>query len=126
MINTNNPIENNYNEIKTFSEIVNKHLQVKKMSQAELIRKSQLTRTTVSRICRNSNDKGSCYQPTDRVVMSICVALGLDKEETIEMFYAAFPYFPFWNEIIEKKMNIFEANELLDEQGLPLLGSQTE
>lgn len=96
------------------------------MSQAELIRKSQLTRTTVSRICRNSNDKGSCYQPTERVVMSICVALGLDKAETIEMFYAAFPYFPFWNEIIEKKMNIFEANELLDEQGLPLLGSQTE
>lgn len=123
---TNTPCRKNDNKVITFSDAVNRYLKTKRVTQADLIRKSQLTRTTVSRICRNSNDKGSSYQPTDRVVMSICVALELNHTETAEMFALAFPYFPYWHEIIEKRMDIFQANALLDEQGLPLLGSQTE
>lgn len=123
---TNTPCKKNDNEVITFSDAVNRYLKTKRMTQADLIRKSQLTRTTVSRICRNSNDKGSSYQPTDRVVMSICVAFGLNHTEAKEMFALAFPYLPCWNEIIEKRMDIFQANAILDEQGLPLLGSQTE
>ena len=122
----NAPCRKNDNKVITFSDAVNRYLKTKRMTQADLIRKSELTRTTVSRICRNSNDKGSSYQPTDRVVMSICVAFGLNHTQTAEMFDLAFPYFPYWNEIIEKRMDIFQANALLDEQGLPLLGSQTE
>ena len=122
----NTPCRKNDNKVITFSDAVNRYLKTKRMTQADLIRKSQLTRTTVSRICRNSNDKGSSYQPTNRVVMSICVAFGLNHTQTAEMFDLAFPYFPYWNEIIEKRMDIFQANALLDEQGLPLLGSQTE
>ena len=72
-----------------------------------------LTRTTVSRICRNSNDKGSSYQPTDRIVMSVCVALGLDSKETKELFNLAFPYLEYWNKIITEKMNIDQANSFL-------------
>ncbi|MBS6554455.1 MAG: helix-turn-helix transcriptional regulator, partial [Clostridium sp.] len=88
-----NPQNNNYNkEVNSFSDSVKKYLKIKKMTQADLIRKSMLTRTTVSRICRNSNDKGSTYQPTDRIVMSVCVALGLDSKETKELFNLAFPY----------------------------------
>ena len=93
------------------------------MTQADLIRKSMLTRTTVSRICRNSNDKGSTYQPTDRIVMSVCVALGLDSEETKELFSLAFPYLKCWDKIRAEKMNIDQANSFLYDEGLPLLGS---
>lgn len=115
-----------YSEITTFSDAVNRYLEAKQMTQADLARKSQLPRTTVSRICRNSNDKGNSYQPTGRIVMSVCVALELNKSETIKMFCVAFPYLLCWEEIISKKMDIFQANMFLDEQGLPLLGNQTE
>ena len=82
-----------------------------------------LTRTTVSRICRNSNDKGSTYQPTDRIVMSVCVALVLESKETKELISLAFPYLKFWDKIIAEKMNIDQANSFLYDEGLPLLGS---
>ncbi len=119
-----NPQNNNYNkEVNSFSDSVKKYLKIKKMTQADLIRKSMLTRTTVSRICRNSNDKGSTYQPTDRIVMSVCVALGLDSKETKELFSLAFPYLKCWDKIIAEKMNIDQANSFLYDEGLPLLGS---
>ena len=120
------PNQNKYKEIKTFSGAVNQYLKQKKMTQADLISKSRLPRTTISRICRDSNDKGSCYQPTDRVVMSVCVALELNQEETKEMFCLAFPYLPYWDEIIIQKMNLDQANDYLYDQGLPLLGYITE
>ena len=119
-----NPQNNNYNkEVNSFLDSVKKYLKIKKMTQADLIRKSMLTRTTVSRICRNSNDKGSTYQPTDRIVMSVCVALGLDSKETKELFSLAFPYLKCWDKIIAEKMNIDQANSFLYDEGLPLLGS---
>ena len=120
---TNTPCRKNDNKVITFSDAVNRYLKTKRITQADLIRKSQLTRTTVSRICRNSNDKGSTYQPTDRIVMSVCVALGLDSKETKELFSLAFPYLKCWDKIIAEKMNIDQANSFLYDEGLPLLGS---
>ena len=58
--------------------------------------------------------------------MSVCVALELNQEETREMFYLAFPYLPYWDEIIYKRMNLDQANDYLYDQGLPLLGYITE
>lgn len=118
---TNTPCRKNDNKVITFSDAVNRYLKTKRITQADLIRKSQLTRTTVSRICRNSNDEGSSYQPTDRVVMSICVALELNHTETAEMFALAFPYFPYWHEIIEKRMDIFRQMRSLMNRACPCL-----
>ena len=42
------------------------------------------------------------------------------------MFYLAFPYLPYWDEIINKRMNLDQANDYLYDQGLPLLGYITE
>lgn len=58
--------------------------------------------------------------------MSVCVALELNQEQTKELFCLAFPYLPYWDEIINKRMNLDQANDYLYDQGLPLLGYITE
>ena len=95
----------------------------KKITQAELVVKSGLSRTTVSRIYRNSNDKGSTYQADSlEIINAVCIGLGVYEKELKErIFFAAFPQFVAWKQIDEEKMNIFEANEYLDDLGLPLL-----
>lgn len=93
------------------------------MTQADLMAKANLSKTTVSRICRNKNDKGGSYKPTRRMVITICVALGLNKAEKDNLMKIAFPEEELWDLIIENKLDIFESNELLFEKNLPLLGS---
>ena len=55
--------------------------------------------------------------------MTVCVALGLNKAEKDEMMRIAFPEEEVWDEIIEKRMNIIDANIYLKERNLTALGS---
>lgn len=107
----------------TFSDAVTKHLNDKKITQADLTVKGNLSRTTVGRICRNKNDKGRIYTPTRRMVMTVCVALGLNKAEKNELMRIAFPEEEAWDEIIEKGMNIIDANILLAKHLMKPLGT---
>ena len=115
----------------TFSDAVNKHLAKKGMTQADLMARGNLSKTTVGRICRNTNDKckdkdtgkKTPYTPTRRMAMTVCVALGLNKDEKDELMRIAFPEEEVRDEIIEKRMNIIEANIYLKERKLPALGS---
>ena len=93
------------------------------MTQADLMAKGNLSKTTVSRICRNKNDKGGSYTPTRRMVITICVALRLNKSEKDELMKIAFPEEELWDEIIDKRMDIFDANNLLIENNMTPLGS---
>ncbi len=94
----------------------------KKLWPAELARRSNLSKTTVSRICQNTNHKGTSYSPTHIIVMAVCVGLGLNKEEAREAFFAAFPELRLFETILEKRLDIIDANALLDENGVPTLG----
>ena len=114
----------------TFSDAVNKYLAEKGMTQADLMARGNLSKTTVGRICRNTNDKGRDkdnkkipYTPTHRMVMTVCVALGLSKAEKDEMMRIAFPEEEVWDEILEKRMNLIDANMYLKERNLHELGS---
>ena len=99
----------------------------KGITQAALAQKSKLSKTTISRICRDSNDKGSTYQ-ADRagLVMAVSVGLGLSVKEKDMLMLAAFPEQAFWNDILENHMDIDDANALLYEPGYPLLGNNNE
>ena len=55
--------------------------------------------------------------------MTVCVALGLSKAEKDEMMRIAFPEEEVWDEILEKRMNLIDANMYLKERSLPALGS---
>ena len=56
-------------------------------------------------------------------IITLAIAFKLNAEETQELINVAFPAFQFYQEIIKAKMSLADANELLDEQGLDLLGT---
>ena len=60
------------------------------------------------------------------MIMTLGVAFELTPEQVKELFDIAFPEFEQYNIILEKKMNLAKANELLFNQGLPLLGTAEE
>ena len=114
-------------DFRTFSEMVNQHMKDKKMKQADLVRSSGLSKATISRICRNCDNKGSTYQAESfRIVMAVCVGLKVSEADKKALFYAAFPELATWEEISNAHMDIHDANLLLYERGLPLLGKDRD
>lgn len=91
-------------------------------SQRDLARRSRISEPTISRIVRNSNDKGGPYEPTDAVVMAISLAFGLDRARWESLLFAAFPERKIWFECLDKRLGAYEADSQLYDQGLPLLG----
>ena len=56
-------------------------------------------------------------------IITLAIAFKLNAEETQELINVAVPEFQFYQKIIKEKMSLTDANELLDEQGLDLLGT---
>ena len=56
-------------------------------------------------------------------IITLAIAFKLNAEETQELINVAFPEFQFYQKIIEEKMSLADANELLYEQGSDLLGT---
>ena len=107
----------------SFSEIVTKHMKSMGMSQQDLIAASGLSRTTISRICRNSDDKGSTYHVDDiRVVMAIAVGLKLTSAQFDELIFIAFPELHIVKWALDHSLDIHDVNIELYEQGLSPLG----
>ena len=116
----------NTNKYESFSSAVVRYMKEKEMTQSDLMKTSALSKTTISRICRNNNDKGSSYLPTPSVVMAVSVGLKLSCVEAQELFLAAFPEMRYWRDFLERQLTINAANEILYDNGLPLLGNNTE
>ena len=99
----------------------------KAMSQTKLAFRSGLSKTTISRIVRNSNDKGGSYTPTEPIIMALSIALGLTSAESKkQLFYAAFPERALWDDFLDRHLNLYQANEILYDNGLPTLGNVEE
>ena len=115
---------NKYQEIKTLQkaikELFDSHPNI---TQASLVRDGYFQRTRLNRLIRNSNDKGGDFPVTMKDIITLAIAFKLNKEQTQELIYIAFPEIQFYKIIIEGKMSLTDANELLDEQGLDLLGT---
>jgi hypothetical protein len=56
-------------------------------------------------------------------IITLAIAFDLNEEETLELINVAFPEFRFYKTIIKEKKRLADANELLFEQGLDLLGT---
>ena len=98
----------------------------KNITQAYLIENGYFTKTTISRICRNSNDKGTSYCPTVKSIFTLGVALKLNVQEIKELMKLAYPELETYIYIIEKGLSLEKGNELLYDEGLPLLGTAEE
>jgi len=79
-----------------FSDAVKHYIKLRGLSQKELAEQSGLSETTISRIVRNSNDKGSTFALTANMVATIILALKVTLEEGQELFFCAFPEIIFW------------------------------
>lgn len=114
------------NAAANFSDYVVKGAAKKGMLQADLVQKSLLSKTTISRIFRDSTDKGTTYQPTLPVVWAISIGLALNRDEAKELLFLAFPAFELWGCFLDKGLSIYDVNSTLYDAGLPLWGNMKE
>ena len=108
-------------ENKRFSELVCKYRDMLGWSDAELARKSYLSKTTIHRIITNKDHRGNTYRTSVEAVAALVIAFQLNDEESNELFHAAFPQFWVWKEARDKHYSIEETNDLLFERGFPVL-----
>lgn len=113
-------------QTETFSNLVRGLLQEKGWNAAFLAKESNLSKTTVSRILRDSNDKGRTYQPTANIVTAVCLAFKLDTAGWDKLLLAAFPQMAIWREGFQEHLSVHDVNCRLYEQGLPLLGNAND
>jgi transcriptional regulator with XRE-family HTH domain len=97
----------------------------KGMSQGKLAKISCLSKARISRICRDSNDRGGLYKATVSDVMALAIGLNLNKEEGWDLFFSAFPELELFEYLLEKKLSVEESNDILDDLGLNSLGDVT-
>ena len=93
------------------------------MKAVDLADMSNLSKTTISRILRDSNDKGQTYRPTESIVTAIAIALKVGRGGWERLMDAAFPERLICFEVLDCGGSVYEANARLDEAGLPLLGN---
>ena len=108
-------------ENKTFGELVCRYRDMLGWSDAELARKSYLSKTTIHRIIKNKDHRGNTYRTSVEAVAALVIAFQLNDEEANELFHAAFPQFLVWKEARDKHYSIEETNDLLYDRGLPVL-----
>ena len=119
--------KNNENNFYNISDFVKYHMKIKGIKQSDLVKHSGLPKTTISRIYRNSNDKGSTYYTKNvGTLMPLSIALRLTPGERDEMLLVAMPELGYWNEFLEEEYDLSECNEVLYDNGLPLIGNTTE
>ena len=116
----------NHNQFTNFSEGVKHYMNEKNMTQAELSRASLMSKTIISRICRDSNDKGSYYTPALDCFMAVSIGLKLTPVEAKELFIATLPELALFDGFLEQRLNIDQVNEILYDKGLCVLGSTEE
>ena len=108
-------------ENKTFGELVCKYRDMLGWSDAELARKSYLSKTTIHRIVKNKDHRGNTYRTSVEAVAALVIAFQLNDEEANELFHAAFPQFLVWKKAKDKHYSIEDTNDLLYDRGLPVL-----
>jgi len=111
----------------TLSDCVKYHMKEKGLKQSDIVNSSGLTKATVSRICRNSNDKGEEYTTKDlALLIPLAIALGLTPEEKEELFVAAVPELEFLDMFLEKKYTLKKCNDSMHDYGYSPTGGITQ
>lgn len=96
------------------------------MTQADLVRASLLLKSTVCKICNNTNGKGSTYQASLPVIWALSIGLKLTRAEATDMLFSAFPEMELWGKFLDNRLSIYDVNYILYEAGLALWGNPKE
>lgn len=112
-------INNNY---ESFSELLKTHSKKIKITQIQISEITGFSLRTVNRMFEGNYDFNGPHKISMDKIMALAITLKLNEEETKQLFYSVYPEFPVWREIINKGLDIIDANEMLDDNGLDLLG----
>lgn len=100
--------------------LLNRHLAGRGWSPAQLARASGVPKPTVWRMVQ-IGERERPYHPQIKTIIAIALALRLSEEEFDELFDAAYPGWLICRESIRKGRSVDDANEILFDNGLPLL-----
>ncbi len=113
--------EDHHNNLERFSKEVRRLMKKKGVKPSDLVNRGHFTRTTISRLCRNSNDKGGDYPLSLQDITNLKTALKLTSDEAFDLLFIAFPDVKFNITVIKENMDHMAANEYLYDNNSPLL-----
>lgn len=94
----------------------------KNISQKELAKRSNLSSSTIKR----AFSRKKCNSLSRNSVIAICFGLALSVDEKNELLDIFYPEEKYYDELLEKKLNVDEANTKLYEKGFDFLGQYPE
>lgn len=114
---------------ETFSEMLNRLISESGKKNSDIYKRANIKRQFFSKIMRNEE-----YQPNKQIVLAFALALRLEFEKTRELLASAGYILSRAKEFdliiaacLENKFyDVDRINEILNERGLPLLGSRPE
>lgn len=109
---------------ENFTDLVKAYLEEKGMTWAELARRSNLSKSTTTRIRKDTDYRGHIFQPSYHDVLKVSIGLGIGAEGYQRLLEAAFPQTRELERLL-KYDNVTDAEIYLAEKGLPPL-SKTE
>ena len=92
------------------------------MKASELAEMSGISKATISRALRNTDDKGATYRPTEQMVVAISIAFKLGEEGYDALRRIAFPEVGTWYEALKDRKTVVDTNMLLYSREQRLLG----
>ena len=113
----------NYKIREPFGNMLTAVMKAREVTQAQMSRLCSISASKLCRLCKNETSKGNFYTPSVREIMAISLVLKLTREETSELFFAAFPEVEYWGAFLDSHVDIFDANSILYDAGLSTLGS---
>ena len=108
---------------KIFRELVLEAMEAEGMTQAELVRESQLVKSIVNKIINDQGTKGGEHSPSIKTICSLAVGLKLDSDAGKNLICSVYPHLDYIDEFLDEGFTIDEANEYLYDNDLPTLGS---
>lgn len=107
-------------KLEQFRRNVEDRLEAMGKNHAWLANETGYTEATISRLF----DFARIYNPTERLVWLVCLALDLSPKEKKDLFLLLFPEYELFFEAMEADKPIEHINARLESNGLPPLNSE--
>ena len=107
--------------ILRFNQLLIGYLDAGGHNDAWLARKTNLSKTTISKMVQNRDYRGGYYYPTPASLIAVCLALDITKEQRWEMYSLVFPEHAIYIEAMNNGYSVAKTNAMLDEKNLPAL-----
>ena len=107
-------------KLEEFRRKVDDRLAAMGKNHAWLSNKTGYTEATISRLL----DFARIYNPTERLVWLVCLAVNFPPKEKKDLFLLLFPEYELFFEAMEADKPIEQVNARLESKGLPPLNSE--